>query len=161
MGAAVAFELARLLRKRGLPQPRLLVAAGARAPQFRRNHTPPPDPTEEQFLEELRRLGGVPAEALEDPAVLRAILPALTADATLYRHYVYTEDAPLDLPIYAYGGSADPNILPEPLHAWGEQSTRSFRVRLFAGRHFFLHESRSEVLAALGADLERECRLAG
>jgi surfactin synthase thioesterase subunit len=157
MGAAVAFELARLLRKRGLPQPRLLIASGARAPQFRRNHTPPADPSEEQFLAELRRLGGVPAEALEDPAVLRAILPALTADAALYRRYIYTEDAPLSLPIRAYGGNADPNILPEHLHAWQEQTTAAFGVRLFAGGHFFLHQSRAEVLAALAADLEQTC----
>lgn len=157
MGAAVAFELARLLRKRGLPQPRLLVASGARAPQFRRHHTPPPDPSEGQFLAELRRLGGIPAETLEDPLVLRAILPALTADAALYRRYVYTEDAPLSLPIRAYGGSGDPHILPEHLQAWREQTTAGFGVRLFAGGHFFPHESRAEVLAALAADLEETC----
>jgi surfactin synthase thioesterase subunit/glycosyltransferase involved in cell wall biosynthesis len=157
MGAAVAFELARLLRKRGLPQPRLLVASGARAPQFRRHHAPPPDPSEEQFLAELRRLGGIPAEALEDPAVLRAILPALTADAALYRRYVYTEDEPLGLPIRAYGGSGDPNILPEHLQAWREQTAAGFGVRLFDGGHFFPRESRAEVLAALAADLEETC----
>ena len=157
MGAAVAFELARLLRKRGLPQPRLLVASGARAPQFRRHHAPPPDPSEEQFVAELRRLGGVPSEALEDPAVLRAILPALTADAALYRRYVYTEDAPLSLPIRAYGGSGDPHILPEHLQAWREQTSAGFGVRLFAGGHFFPIESRAEVLAALEADLEETC----
>ncbi|MGA3096658.1 MAG: alpha/beta fold hydrolase, partial [Bryobacteraceae bacterium] len=157
MGAAVAFELARLLRKRGLPQPRLLVASGARAPQFRRHYAPPPDPSEEQFLAELRRLGGIPAEAMEDPAVLRAILPALTADAALYRRYVYTEDAPLSLPIRAYGGSGDPHILPEHLQAWREQTTAGFEVRMFAGGHFFPHESRAEALAALEADLEETC----
>jgi surfactin synthase thioesterase subunit/glycosyltransferase involved in cell wall biosynthesis len=157
MGAAVAFELARLLRKRGLKQPKLLVASGARAPQFRRHRTPPPDPSEDQFLAELRRLGGIPADALEDPAVLRAILPSLTADAALYRRYVYTEDAPLSLPIRAYGGSADPNILPEHLQAWGQQTTAGFGVRLFPGGHFFPHESRAEVLAALAADLEQAC----
>jgi surfactin synthase thioesterase subunit/glycosyltransferase involved in cell wall biosynthesis len=157
MGADVAFELARFLRKRGLPQPKLLVASGARAPQFRLHHTPPPDPSEEQFLAELRRLGGIPAEALEDPAVLRAILPSLTADAALYRRYVYAEDAPLSLPLRAYGGDADPNILPEHLQAWEKQTTARFRVRLFAGGHFFLHQSRAEVLAALAADLEEAC----
>ena len=46
MGAVVAFELARLLRRRHRPLPRLLVASGARAPQFRRGHVPPPEPSE-------------------------------------------------------------------------------------------------------------------
>jgi surfactin synthase thioesterase subunit len=38
MGAVVAFELVRLLRKRGRPLPGRLIASAARAPQFRRNH---------------------------------------------------------------------------------------------------------------------------
>ena len=44
MGAAVAFELARLLRRRDQPLPRMLLVSGARAPQFRRGHVPPPEP---------------------------------------------------------------------------------------------------------------------
>ena len=157
MGAAVAFELARALRRRGRPLPAMLVVSAARAPQFRRNYTPPPDPSEPQFLEELRRLGGIPSEALDDPAVLRAILPALSADAAVYRRYVYAEDAPLPCPIRAYGGAADPNIRPEHLAAWAGQTSASFAVRAFPGGHFFLHSARPELLAALAADLEGAC----
>ncbi len=157
MGAVVAFELARALRRRGRPLPTLLVASAARAPQFRRDYTPPRDPSEEEFLEELRRLGGVPSEALDDPAVLRAILPALSADAALYRRYVYAEDAPLPCPIRAYGGSGDSNIRPEHLAAWAEQTSASFAVRMFPGGHFFLHSARPQLLAALAADMEQAC----
>ena len=39
----------------------------------------------------------------------------------------------------------------QPLLAWISS------VRLFAGGHFFPHESRAEVLAALAADLEPIC----
>jgi surfactin synthase thioesterase subunit/glycosyltransferase involved in cell wall biosynthesis len=155
MGAAVAFELARTLRRAGRPLPRLLVASGARAPQFRRNYTPAPPPSEEQFLAELRRLQGFPPEALEDPALLRAILPALSADAALYRNYVYAEDAPLPFPIRAYGGADDPNVGPGHLEGWSEQTGAGFAVRQFPGGHFFLRERRAEVLAALAADLDQ------
>jgi surfactin synthase thioesterase subunit/glycosyltransferase involved in cell wall biosynthesis len=136
MGAAVAFELARLLRRRGQPLPKLLVASGARAPQFRRNYTPPPAPGDEQFLEEL---------------------PALRVDAGLYRKYVYTEDAPLDCAIRAYGGTADSNVRRKHLEAWAEQTTASFAVRLFPGGHFYIERSQTEFLAALAADLEHAC----
>src|SRR5437773_2502832 len=81
-------------RRRGEPLPALLTASAARAPSCRRGQVPPPAPTRERFVAELRRLEGIPAGILDDPAVLRAILPALEADADLYRHYVYTEDAP-------------------------------------------------------------------
>jgi medium-chain acyl-[acyl-carrier-protein] hydrolase len=150
MGAAVAFELARELRRRGKPLPRLLIASGARAPQFRRNHVPPPTPSRAQFLDELRRLGGMP---VDEPDVLRAILPALEADATLYRNYTYRDDAPFDFPIRAYGGVDDPNVRCEHLQAWAAQTTAGFLVRTFPGGHFYLNTSRKEFLAALAADL--------
>ncbi len=157
MGAAVAFELARELRRRGRPGPKMLISSGARAPQFRRGYTPPPDPSEEDFLAELRRLEGIPSEALNDPAILRAILPVLSADATLYRHYVYSDDAPLGCPIRAYGGESDPNVRPEHLTAWAGQTCGSFALRMFPGGHFFLYGVREEILAALEADLEPRC----
>jgi surfactin synthase thioesterase subunit len=157
MGAAVAFELARLLRRRQQPLPKLLVASGARAPQFRRNYTPPPAPGDEQFLEELRRLQGIPNELIDDPALMRAVLPALRADAGLYRRYAYMEDAPLDCAVRAYGGAEDPNVRREHLEAWAEQTTASFAVRLFPGGHFYMQRSQAEFLAALAADLEQAC----
>jgi surfactin synthase thioesterase subunit len=157
MGAVVAFELTRRLRRAGLPQPRIIIASGARAPQFRRNYTPAPAPEESRFIEELRRLEGFPQEALEDPAVLRAVLPALRADAALYRSYVYTEDAPLDAPVRAYGGVEDPNVRPEHLAGWAEQTRASFAVRPFPGGHFYLRSAQAEMLAALEADLEQAC----
>ncbi|MCL5743582.1 MAG: thioesterase domain-containing protein, partial [Acidobacteria bacterium] len=58
MGAAIGFELARWLRRRQAPLPFALLVSAARAPQFRRNYMPPPDPSDEQFLAELRRLEG-------------------------------------------------------------------------------------------------------
>jgi surfactin synthase thioesterase subunit/glycosyltransferase involved in cell wall biosynthesis len=157
MGAAVAFELARMLRRRGQPIPKLLVASGARAPQFRRNYTPPPAPGDEEFLAELQRLQGIPDELIDDAALMRAILPVLRADAALYRKYTYTEDAPLDCAIRAYGGAADANVRREHLEAWAEQTTASFAVRLFPGGHFYIQSGKAEFLAALAADLEQAC----
>ena len=153
MGAVVAFELARELRRRSRPLPAVLISSGARAPQFRRNHVPPPAPSREAFLEELRRLEGIPAEALGDPALLRAILPALEADAALYRHYVYAEAPPLPIPLRAYGGADDRNVRREHLDGWAEQTTASFAVRVFPGGHFYLTTAREAFLDALESDL--------
>ena len=153
MGAAVAFELARELRRRSRPLPTMLISSGARAPQFRRDHVPPEPPSREAFVEELRRLEGIPAEVLLDAALMRGILPALEADATLYRHYIYAEDAPLPMPVRAYGGADDPNVRREHLDGWAEQTTASFAVRVFPGGHFYLNTAREAFLAALEKDL--------
>jgi surfactin synthase thioesterase subunit/glycosyltransferase involved in cell wall biosynthesis len=154
MGAAIAFELSRLLRKRGQPTPGILIASAARAPQYRRNHVPAAPPDDAQLLEELRHLDGISSELLEDAAVRHAILPALRADAALYRNYVYHEEAPLEFPVRAYGGKDDPNVRLEHLEGWAQQTSSQFAVRQFAGGHFYLQSSRAEFLAALAKDLE-------
>jgi len=154
MGAAVAFELSRLLRRRNLPLPRALIASAARAPQFRRNHVPPPAPSDAQLLDELRRLNGIPAEILDDPALMRVLLPAVRADAAIYRNYVYAEEPPLVCPIRAYGGAEDPPVQRAHLDSWAAQTTAQFQVRLFPGGHFYVRSAGAELRAALAADLE-------
>ena len=152
MGAAIAFELARELRRRGRPLPRILIASAARAPQFRRDHVPPPPPSDADLLAELRRLGGMPAEVLDDPAVLHTILPALRADAALYRAYTYTDEPPLACPIRAFGGVDDVRIAPEHLQGWAEQTTADFAMRQFPGGHFYFKQG-GDFLRALAEDL--------
>ncbi len=142
MGAVVAFELARALRRRGLPLPRILIASAARAPQFRRNHVAPPPVSDRELLERLNIA----------PELAGAVLPALRADTNLYSHYAYREEAPLACPIRAYGGSGDPHILPPHLEAWRVQTTASFGVRVFAGGHFYWSESAAEFRRALEGD---------
>jgi len=153
MGAIVAFELARLLRRRNQPAPRMLVASGARAPQFRRAHVPPPEPGEAEFVEALRRFEGTPREVLDNPNLLQLILPALREDAAIYRNYIYAEEPPLDCPIRAYGGAEDPNVRREHLEGWAVETTAAFAVRVFPGGHFYLRTYRQEFLAALARDL--------
>jgi surfactin synthase thioesterase subunit len=155
MGAAVAFELARALRQSGKPAPAGLFVSAARAPQLRRGHLPPPAPSDAELLEELRRLNGVPPELLENEEWMRLALPALRADATLYRNYVYTEAPPLDCPIRAYGGLDDERISRAQMEAWAEQTTKDFSLQMFPGGHFFLKTHQAEFLAALSSDLSQ------
>jgi len=155
MGAGVAFELARALRREGLPLPCSLHVSGARAPQFRLNHTPPPEPSLRDFIEELRRLEGFPPSVLNQPELLKLALPALLSDARLYRNYVYTPEPPLPCPIFAYGGDADPNVTSAHLDAWREQTTAEFERTEFPGGHFYFESALPALLAALRAHLEQ------
>jgi surfactin synthase thioesterase subunit len=157
LGAMICFELARRLRREQLPQPRALLVAGARAPQFRRGHVPAPAPSDEQFLGEIRELDGAPREVLENPELLRFLLPALKADATLGRLYVYQDEPPLAIPIRAYRGLDDQRLPRDVIAAWSGQTTAPFALREFPGGHFFLHSNEEEFLPALAADLSAFC----
>jgi surfactin synthase thioesterase subunit/glycosyltransferase involved in cell wall biosynthesis len=155
MGAGVCFELARALREAGLPLPRSMHVSGARAPQYRLSHTPPAEPTLRDFIEELRRLEGFPPSVLNNPELLKLALPALLTDARLYRHYVYQPGEPLPVPIFAYGGNADPNVTSEHLRAWSEQTSAAFFQREFKGGHFYLESAQAALIAALRTDLRQ------
>lgn len=154
MGAGIAFELARALRRAGAPGPRSLHVSGARAPQYRLNHQPPPEPTLRDFIEEMRRLEGFPPSVLNNPELLKLALPSLLADARLYRQYSYEVEAPLAVPLFAYGGNADPNVTAEHLEAWREQTSSTFSSREFKGGHFYVESAQAALLAALRADLK-------
>jgi surfactin synthase thioesterase subunit/glycosyltransferase involved in cell wall biosynthesis len=155
MGAGVAFELCRALRRRNLPLPRCLLVSGARAPQYRLNHNPGPEPALRDFIEELRRLEGFPPSVLANPELMRLALPALLADARLYRSYSYTPEPPLEIPLFAYGGEADPNVTAEHMEAWRAQTSRGFERREFHGGHFYLESSQEALLAAIRGALKR------
>lgn len=153
MGAAISFELSRALLSKGLSIPAALFVSAARAPHFRQGWVPPPEPSEEEFLRELERLEGIPPEVRQSRELLAVILPALRADAALYRNYVYPGPVPLNCPVYAYGGRQDPNVRPEHLQGWGQETTGTVHLRLFPGGHFFIQTAQQEFLAALAEDL--------
>jgi surfactin synthase thioesterase subunit/glycosyltransferase involved in cell wall biosynthesis len=153
MGAAVAFELTRWLRRQRRALPVALFVSGARAPHLRLGHVPLLDPSEEELLNELDHLEKMPPDVRGNPELLRLVMPALRADTALYRSYVYTEEVPLDLPIRAYGGRDDSNISREHLEAWAGETTGDFDCRTFAGGHFFLNTDRAEFLETLSKDL--------
>jgi surfactin synthase thioesterase subunit/glycosyltransferase involved in cell wall biosynthesis len=152
MGAVIAFELARRLRADGAALPERLLVSAARAPQFRMGHRPSPDPSEAAFLAELKRLGGMPAEVLKNEELLQVVMPALRADARLYRNYVYQPGEPLPVPVFAYGGAGDAHVLPGHLEEWRRQTTGEFRRREFQGGHFFI-QTAPEFLKTLADDL--------
>jgi surfactin synthase thioesterase subunit/glycosyltransferase involved in cell wall biosynthesis len=136
MGAVIAFELASRLEVK----PQALFVSGARAPITRRGWVAPPDPTDEQLLREVEKLGMKLGEVSDDPIAKRLILEPLRADAALFRRYVYTDREPLALPIFAYGGDRDLNVPLHDLAQWRQHTSVEATVQTFAGDHFFLRE---------------------
>lgn len=154
MGAVLAFEVARALRLKGLPQPSRLIVSGRRGP-----HTPEPSPplrhlSDAEFVAEInRRYGGIPAEILENDDVLALLLPCLRADIAALETHRPEPEPPLPCPISAFGGSDDPQTPRAQLDAWGAETTGGFEVRIFPGGHFYLEAQRPAVLAHVSAML--------
>jgi medium-chain acyl-[acyl-carrier-protein] hydrolase len=153
MGGFVGFELARYLRRRQHAGPLKLFVAAQRAPQLPDPEPPAHSLPDKDFVEELRRLDGTPAEILQNAEVLEVTLPLLRADFAVCETYQYIVEDPLLCPISAFGGLDDDKISRDNLAAWREQTRASFGLRMFAGNHFFFNSSQAELLQAISHEL--------
>jgi Predicted thioesterase involved in non-ribosomal peptide biosynthesis len=153
MGAIIAFEVVRALRRRGGPQPLHLFVSGRRAPQVpcREPHTfNLPD---DEFTEELRRLNGTPPEVLENPELMQLVLRIVRGDFALTQTYVYTKEPLLTCPISIFGGLYDIDVTREDLAAWCEQTEGTCSLRMFEGDHFFIRSAESALLKIIRKEL--------
>lgn len=149
LGALLAYELARLLRRQGDGLPTHLFVSGHRAPHLPRTHKPIHDLPLPAFKEEILRLNGTPAEILENDELMALLLDMLRADFTLAETYTYTAAAPLPCPIVAFGGLEDELAPPAKIQAWARETVDEFSYHLLPGDHFFLHRSCSRIIQIL------------
>jgi medium-chain acyl-[acyl-carrier-protein] hydrolase len=153
MGAMISFELTRELRRRGRTQPLHLFVSGRRAPQLPAREEPIHALPEAEFIEKLRELNGTPEEVLQHEELMKLITPTLRADFSVNETYEYTEEAPLDAGISAFGGLGDPDVTREDLEVWKDHTRGRFRMRMLPGDHFFLNSGKDLVLESVSRDL--------
>jgi medium-chain acyl-[acyl-carrier-protein] hydrolase len=158
MGAVVGFELTRELRRRGGPAPRCLLVSARGAPQLPPRRAPLHSLSDDELVERLTAIGGVPPEVLAHRELLSLVLPALRADVQVSDTYRCVPEAPLTCPVRAYGGQEDADVTREDLQAWQEQTTGRFDLQMFPGGHFFLHTAETLLLARVAEDLREVLR---
>lgn len=151
LGALLAFEVTRALRRRGAPLPRLLIAAGRAAPSHGgAAHRLSAIADDDQFVRAVQSYyGGIPPALLAERELLALIAPILRADLKLAEHYEYRAEPPLPVPIRAFGGDDDPAVDEQALRDWSAETTAGFGVQRFPGGHFFVQESRGALLRAI------------
>jgi surfactin synthase thioesterase subunit len=155
MGALLAFELTRELRRRDWPLPVRLLLSGRQAPTIPDQGLPIQHLPDAEFVAQLtQRYGGIPEPILRDPDFLQLFLPTLRADFDVLASYVYRPEPPLPCPISAYCGRRDQRVRSEALMDWRWQTTEGFETRWFEGDHFYFQTDRKPVLQAIQADVQ-------
>lgn len=154
LGAKIAFETIRALRRRGSPCPADLFVGASEAPQV--GPRPPllHPLGEESFLSGIQdRYSGVPQQILEDPELRALLIPTLRADVELLETYTYTPEAPLSCDITVFGGASDDTVDLLALQTWKHETSGEFRFQLVPGAHFFLRAERRTLLDAMESRL--------
>jgi medium-chain acyl-[acyl-carrier-protein] hydrolase len=152
MGALVAFELCRALRREGLKLPETVVVSGRRAPTVPNTEAPLHVLDDLAFVDALiARYDAIPRVIREEPELMQLFVPVMKADFATFENHVHTDEAPLDCKLAIYGGCDDPQT--PHMVGWADLFRGPSRTRHFAGGHFYLADQRRDVAAALAEDI--------
>ncbi|MEU6227069.1 thioesterase domain-containing protein [Streptomyces sp. NPDC047042] len=149
MGALIAFALTQRRHARGARLPSCLLLSAYRAP-----HLPAPrelaaDADENELLESLISLGGIPPLLLDHPEWLSALLPVTRDDLRLCASARETPDSGVPVPIHAFAGLHDSLVTPAEVRGWHRYAAGGFRMRTLPGDHFFLRDRHNPLFAEL------------
>lgn len=156
LGAMIAFELARRLRREGVDQPVHLFVSGRRAPQVPDASPHIYDLPSPEFVEALRQRNYVRQEILARARLMEFMLPVMRADYEMVQTYSYRPESPFDFPITAFGGSEDTDESADMLEAWREQTKASFALHILPGDHYFVHSAQSSLQQIIAGHLNGE-----
>jgi surfactin synthase thioesterase subunit len=153
LGGLIAFELARLFRRRGGRQPRHLFISATPAPGRPRSRPPVHTASDAEVKRHLHALNGTPRELLEDDEFMEMIIPIVRADFAVLETHEHRDEPPLEVPLSIFGGVHDREVNLTALNGWVRQSTAFPQLRMLQGDHFFLHGAAEEIVAAVVDDL--------
>ncbi|WP_431727284.1 thioesterase II family protein [Verrucosispora sp. TAA-831] len=152
MGAAVAFEVARLLEQRLGVTPRRLFASGRRAPSRWRDervHTL----DDAGVIAELTALDGYDSRAFADPEMRALVLRTIRNDYRAIETYRCPPDVTIAAPVTVLTGDADPRTTADEADAWRHHTTAGGTVHTMTGGHFYLNDHRPVVLDVIARSL--------
>ena len=157
LGALIAFETVRALRRMGSSPASALLVGACQAPQFHSPHAPMHGLAEADFIAEVQsRYNGMPRQIVEDPELRALLIPTLRADIQIFETYRYSNEKPLSCPIIAFGGARDELVSIPALRAWSDHTADMFRLEMLDGDHFFLNSARRDLLGVIRAKLSSD-----
>jgi len=152
LGGLVAFEVARYLSRRSISPAALIVAACA-APTASRRTPAISDMPDPQFVAAFREFANLPDDVVDDPHLMRLVLPMLRADVGMAEKYVRADGECLTCRIHTIIGQDDPTTPLAAVTLWKEETLGEVASTTVPGNHGFLHSSPDEVLRVVQREL--------
>ena len=154
LGAVIGYELAQLTIEAGVRPPKRLVVSGAEAPDSpargrRQLHRLPDD----ELIGQLVALGGTPQALVENPSLMRLLVPTVRADLQAAETYTWAARPPLPVPLGAFYGQGDPLVESGSVARWRRHTSAAFELTALPGGHFLAPDEETTVLRALASAL--------
>lgn len=161
LGAIVAFDLIREMRRYGLAMPCALLVSGRRAPQLPLSHEAYGLATDRLFEDYLRLMGATPEAILQRPHWRDRLFPTIRADLNMSDLYEYREEPPLGCPIHCFPGRDDPLVSATEWRGWAAQTGTGFAHTELPGGHFFAAAEQAAIAREAVARLGAAARITG
>ncbi|WP_219463920.1 thioesterase domain-containing protein [Nonomuraea rhizosphaerae] len=155
MGARIAFEVVRELRRLGVRGPKCLYVGAAHPPERQETLGRWTGLSDEDLVEELIHRLGAPAELRTQPEVKAMLIPALRTDMEWLRAYRFTRQEPLDVPIVAFAGAHDREVAHPVMLGWARHTSSAFRLHTLDAAHLFLATHGDQVARTIAAGPEQ------
>jgi len=159
MGALLGFELTHYLKQEFDLQPAHLFLSGRGAPDIVDKEEPIHNLPENEFIERIKNYNGTPKEVLEHEELMQIMIPILRSDFEVCETYRYQEKPKLTLPLTVFGGLKDSSAPSADLEAWANYTEGPFALRMFSGDHFYLLQSKADLVHAILRDINKYNKL--
>ncbi|HEY8780381.1 MAG TPA: thioesterase domain-containing protein [Mucilaginibacter sp.] len=155
LGGLVAYLLTLKLMENRHRQPEHLFITGTDGPsslsrlEKKRSLLP-----KDEFIKEIKDLGGMPNEILESEELLDYLEPILRNDFRVSETYLYEDRGPLNIPITVITGSEE-DMEEEDVLLWQKESYLPVDFSQMPGGHFFILEHKDKLLEIISEKLTK------
>ena len=152
-GGIVAFETARLLRRKHGLIPLHFFASATMAPQMTltwKNRDVMRESTISSNSEQ--KLIGL-MSYIDDLDFVKQILPGMRRDMPLLMGYEYRNELPMECPVTVFSALEDEVTLPEEMSEWKHQTSSRFSQEFVHGDHWFVSRNKEFIGSRMADDL--------
>ncbi|ASA21613.1 thioesterase II family protein [Paenibacillus donghaensis] len=150
LGGLAAYELSVRLMESGQALPVHLFLSGCNPPHLRYGEEQLHKLPDDQFLQEIIKLGGTAQELVNNAELMRIFLPIIKSDYRIYELYAGNDQCvklPVDCTVML--GIDDPLMPAENGPEWARHISGSMQIHKLPGGHFFLHDQQEDVIATI------------
>jgi len=138
LGGLVAYLMTLKLLENNHKQPEYLFITGTTGPSsFSRTQKKRYLLSHDEFVKEIKDLGGMPDEILQNEDLLSFLEPILRNDFKVSEEYIYKDHPPLNIPITVITGTEE-DMENEDVLLWQKESNLNVDFMQMEGGHFFI-----------------------
>ncbi|MFB6456893.1 thioesterase II family protein [Chitinophaga sp. Hz27] len=154
MGGTLGNLLIHRLKAGGRRLPLHFLVTGCAAPKVNHLRAVRHKLPDRDLRDELRALGGLPEEVLNNQALMEFFLPIIREDMRALEMYQYKPLGKYDVPLTIVNGTSEP-ISDDMAAGWADETTIPPDFRRMEGDHFFILQHFAELAAIINHQTAR------